>query len=620
MKRFLSVFLTAILSVALAFGTAACGNNGNTPEETNKIAETETYLVQDGRTDYVAVYPANAETPLIDISVSELTYFFEMATGITLTVKPDNDNDVFWQRSAKYISLGETELLTASGAGKSVDRVALKATGYTIKNAGNSVFLIGGRENGVLNAVYRFLKEQFNFECYAADEIVINTEVRNAKLLSYDNVSEIPDIAFHGTAQNETMLNQIYARRVGMSVQDDWLVELGGAFYHNWFGTIPPATYQMAHPNWFSPSGGQLCLSRDKEGLAAEVLKKIIEVLQRNPSGYAIGFTQMDDGGWCDCATCQQIAKTYGANSATQILFMNYLWDLLEDWLNANMPEKEVYLYMFAYQANTEPPKTDENGNMPEEMKLNEHIYVQFAPIYAAGYQSYGYVNPNASDNSSYNKMFNDWQKITDKIMVWSYSFYYKGSSGIYPYFDFSDMKETFAYLAEHGTNYLFDEDHSGSARNMSDWSRLKIYLRGKLAWDTDADLLAYTDAFFDNYFKAASKTMRQLFDEYCSHYATLIQEHHLRGQGGIIDILETEYWPKGVLDRWMRLIEKAYDDIEYLKDADSALYTKLEARVRLESISLRALCENLYSSCIYVGNGNSLLEDARSFGIGYLG
>ena len=415
----------------------------------------------------------------------------------------------------------------ASGAGRDVDRKALKTTGYAIRNAGNSVFLIGGRENGVLNAVYRFLREQFRFECYAADEIALDTNVRNAKLLDFKDVSETPDITFYGAAQTETMLNQIYARRLGMAQQADWIVELGGTFYHNWLGTIPKDDYQAAHPDWYSPSGTQLCLTRDADGLANEVFKKIVEVLQKNPSGYAIGFTQQDDGGWCTCDECTEVAKRYGANSATQILFMNKLWDLVEDWLKVNMPEREVYLYMFAYE-----------------------------------------------------------------------------------------------YIAKHGVDYLFDEDRSGGARKMSDWSRLRFYLRAKLAWDTDADLLSYADAFFANYYKAAAKTMRQIFDEYSSHYAALIAEHHLRGQGGVIDILEPDFWPKGLLDRWMRLFDKAYEDIEFLKESDPALYSVLEERIRLDSVSLRYLCISLYGedNCIYKGNGNTVAEDAKYFGMSYIG
>ena len=617
------------LSLCLVFALGACPlfsrsavPDRATAERESSFLNTENYLVENGVSEYVIVYPENTQTSLINTAVSELTLFFEQATGVSLPVRSDAEDEIYWRKSAKYISLGETQILTASGAGKDVDRAALKATGYAIRNAGKSVFLIGGRENGVVNAVYRFLKEQFSFECYAPDEICLDQGVRTEKLLDYGSLSVTPDVTFYAAAQTETMLNQTYARRLGMSQLADWILELGGAFTHNWFGTIPPADYSEEHPLWFSPNGKQLCLSRDPEGLSDEVLKKVQQVLLKNPTGYCLPFCQMDDGGWCTCETCAEYAKRYGANSAVMILFMNMLWEKTENWLKVNMPEREVYYYIFAYQNSTEPPKTDENGNLPPEMILNDHTYVQYAPIYAAGYQSYDYKNPGASDNSYYDSVFTGWQKVTDKIMAWTYSFYYKGSNGIYPYFDFANLKETYSYLANHGVDYLFDEDRSGGAMKMSDWSRLRFYIRAKLAWDKDADLISYADAFFANYYKYAAQTMRKLFDEYTTYYAMLVNDNRLRGQGGDIDILEPSFWPKGVLDRWMRMFDKALSEIAFLKETDPDLYKTLEERIRLDSISLRYLCISLYGeeSCVYVGNGNTVAEDAKEFGISYIG
>lgn len=621
MKKMFRI-ITLIMAFVLLISVTACGKNKNRePDNQTKITETDNYLVKDGKSDYVIVYPHDAETTHIQTSIDELQLFFYEATGITLPVKADNDDSVVWSYSAKYISLGETYLLRASGAGKGIDRKELNITGYVITNKGDSVFLIGGRENGVINAVYRFLFEQFNFVCYSDDEIVLDNNVQNEFLLNYQNVKVIPDIAFHGAAQGAVALNQIYSRRIGMVQQADWLVELGGQFFHNWTLVVPVDKYYNDHPDWFTsadPKQAQLCLTKDKEGLAEVVLQEIIKVLQDNPAGYAIGFTQMDDLGWCECPSCNRHEEKYGSNSASQILFMNYLWDLLEDWLEINMPEREVYLYMFAYQANTEPPLADANGNIPEEMKLNEHIYVQIAPIYAGGYKSYGYKNPDGWDNESYDTTFKGWKKVTDNLMVWTYSFYYKANNGIYPYFDFSDMQETFKYVADCGADFLFDEDHI-STKTMSDWSRLKIYLRSKLAWDTDADLSKETDAFFTNYYKAAAVTMRALFDSYSTYFAMLIEEYQLRGQGGAIDILEPSMWPKGVMDGWMRLFDQAYADIEHIKETDPELHTKLYDRIRLDSVSLRYLCMYLHDNyCIYQGDGNTIDQDLEYFGLPY--
>ena len=622
--------LQSVFSLAMAMGTlflTACGTQGDDTQSpavetpAYNITSTDIDLVQDGRTEYKLVYPYGDNTDLMNFARSEMSYFFEQATGITLEELADNTVDLTYTDNVKYISLGETKLLEQAGLSQGIDRQELKQTGYTILNKGNSVFLCGGQVNGTVNAVYRFLREQFNFECYASDEIVLDTGVRNEKLLNYDGLKDIPDITFHAAAQCELLNDVVYARRLGMSTQSDWILELGESYYHNFFGTISPDEYAKENPLWFSPNMKQLCLTRDRDGLAAEVVEKMKVVVENSDTAYAIGFTQMDDNGWCECETCKQCAVKYGADSAAQILFMNKCWELLEPWLEAQRAQgklnREIYLYMFAYQSTTDAPtNTNENGEIYPEMRLNEHIYVQYAPIYAAGYHSYGHVSQSNTDNSSFDITMNNWLKLTDNIMFWSYSYYYKNK--LWPYYDFSNMQETFAYVANHGVDYLFDEDHAGVGGAWTDWARLKYYLRQKLAWDTDADLEYYKEQWFVNYFKGASDTMQQLFDEYSTHFTKLIAENDLRGQGAKLDINNIEYWPKGLLDRWMRLFAQAYADIEPLKTTDYATWAKLEARIRLESISFRYVCEQLYDGyCIYQDSvGNTLNEDVLAFGL----
>ena len=626
MKKNLQTVLSLALAATTLFLTACKKSGGETQSSTEEtttyqITATNIDLVKNGATEYKLVYPHDDNTDLMTFARSEISYFFEMATGIVLEQVADNMANVAYSDSAKYISLGETDLLAQAGVEKEIDKTQLKQTGYTIINKGNSLFLCGGQVNGTLNAVYRFLREQFNYECYASDEIVLDTGVSNEKLLNYDGLKDIPDITFHAVAQCELMNDVVYARRLGMSTQSDWILELGGSYYHNFFGTIPIEEYAEDHPLWFSPNMKQLCLTRDRDGLAAEVVEKMKTVVSSSETGYAIGFTQMDDNGWCECETCKNTAKKYGADSAAQIMFMNKCWELLEPWLNEQRAQgkldREIYLYMFAYQNTTDAPtNTNENGEIYPEMKLNEHIYVQYAPIYAAGYHSYGHTSETNTDNSSFDITMNNWLKLTDNIMFWSYSYYYKNK--LWPFFDFSNMQETFEYVASHGVDYLFDEDHAGVGGTWTDWARLKYYLRQKLAWDTDADLEYYKEQWFVNYFKDASATMEQLFDEYSTHFTKLIADNDLRGQGAKLDINNIEYWPRGLLDRWMRLFSQAYADIEYLKATDYETWAKLESRIRLESISLRYVCEQLYDGyCLYSDSfGNTVEEDALAFGL----
>ena len=614
-KRF-TAFLTIALGIIFCVSAAACGcggdknpiitDNGN---HKNEATVSEHDLVKDGKSGYTIIYSADGNKQITELAVSELQNFFEQATGVFLEAK--EDKNVSYNENSEYIVLGDNSVTKASGAFTEEDAKGLTQTAFVIKTVKKSVFLVGGAEYGTLNAVYEFLRKQFNFECYATDEIAIDTGVSNAKLLEFD-VKEIPDFTWRASGQGELLYNTMLTRRLSMNMQSDFIMTFGGAYYHNFTLVVTEEENYDLHSEWVSPDRQQLCLTRDLTGLGDYVVEKMKKEITDNPDAYALGFTQMDDAGWCNCQSCVDCKTKYGADSASQILFMNYCWDKLEPWLKENFPDREVYLYMFAYQSNTEAPATFDAAtkqwkpNAPE-LVLRKNIYVQYAPIYAAGYHSYG-----SEENKNFDDTMNAWLAITDNVMFWSYSFYYKTPH--WPYYDFSDMAETYKYLKNHKVVYLFDEEYS-STGICKDWCRLKAYLKSKLAWNTDCDVSRYTDEFFVNYFKAAAPAMKRLFDEYSAHYATLIAENGLRGQGALLDINKAEFWPKGLLFGWIELFNKAYEDIAFLKTTDPALYEKLEYRICLESLNYRYMCETFYGTCAFTGSGNTLSSDAARFG-----
>ena len=57
------------------------------------------------------------------------------------------------------------------------------------------MYIIGGKEGGVLNGVYDFLKINFGFEYFFTDSYTLRTNVTDLKLLDYD-VTDISDIEY----------------------------------------------------------------------------------------------------------------------------------------------------------------------------------------------------------------------------------------------------------------------------------------------------------------------------------------------------------------------------------------------------------------------------------------
>ena len=145
------------------------------------------------------------------------------------------------------------------------------------------------------------------------------------------------------------------------------------------------------------------------------------------------------------------------------------------------------------------------------------------------------------------------------------------------------------------GVYYIFNQGQFNS-KVSTGFSRLKMYLDSSLAWDVDADMNLLIQEFFDNYFKGASAPMKELFDSMRLHYAYLRDETDM-DRGIYANIINDDYFPKGVLNGWMDIIDKAYDSIEDLQNTDSVLYRTLEDRIKLESLSIRYLLIEIHGS-----------------------
>ena len=115
---------------------------------------------------------------------------------------------------------------------------------------------------------------------------------------------------------------------------------------------------------------------------------------------------------------------------------------------------------------------------------------------------------------------------------------------------------------------------------------------------------------------------MRQLFDEENTWFAYLAEEYGYDGNVGYTysTLIREEYWPQGLIEGWLELIDKAYKAIEPLKTTDPALYEELKDRINLESLSFRFIQMELYSVYYSENDVNKMREsfkqDCRDLGV----
>lgn len=615
MKRVIAL----LLSLLLLFSFVGCsGSEDDDPSEQEiQLELTDNYLVKDKKSDYKIVYPENA-TDNVLFAVSELQNFFRQATGVQLqSVK---DTSVTYSADAKLISVGPTCIM--KDAGITYDYGYYKERGYMLTTKNTNLFLYGGIY-AAPSAVYEFLDHQFGFEVYAYDEVYLGTTEDDVLMYDYDLKIRPSFAAANISAWQNGKINYEVAWRMEMQWEYEAFLPKGGmGIYHNFLGVFPEDKYGEQYPHWFS--NGQLNLSYSEKDV--DIMTDILVdtwindyVLKSYELGgsqqeIALTFTAMDVGRWSNAESSMKLYEQYGCYAAEYIKFVNIAARKMNAWMEENLPDRTIRYLIFAYQSTTEPPvKQGANGEwlpIDDTVVLEKNVKLWYAPLRANFYNTmYEEINV------AYNVILEKWSALEPEPWFWLYCENFEAN--LLP-LDFMNCVPTnMQWAYEHGGEAMM---YTADAYNVSipDWGHFMQYIVSKLGKDVYLDVEKLTDDFFANYFKDASTAMRKFYDEYRAHFA------YLRSKGLTFKYMEEaqigakENWPYAMLSGWMKHIEEAYKAIEHLKETDLILYTKLENRITIESITVRYLLLDLYSarlnnSAVYA---QELLNDALRVGV----
>jgi hypothetical protein len=271
---------------------------------------------------------------------------------------------------------------------------------------------------------------------------------------------------------------------------------------------------------------------------------------------------------------------------------MNRIAEEVTKWVEEHYPGREVLLAMFAYQQTEEAPVVRENGKyvpVDEKLRLHDNVALFYCPIFAEYYYDF-----NAEQNVNVADTLDKWCVLANTIFTWTYGTNFQ----IYlaPHNTFSSMQNNYRFLYDRGNKYLFDQ-HQYNQISGTDWYKLKGYLTSNLQWKIDSNQDELINNFFTNYYKDASSVMKQLFDEENTWFAYLAEKYGYNGKVSYTEsnFVVEEYWPKGLLEGWLALIDEAYKKIEHYQKTDPILYEKLRDRITLESITFRYMQIKLY-------------------------
>ena len=554
------------------------------------VGTTPHKMVENGTTKYKLLVTPEDEMTYSE-AINEFKEIFQLSTGIIMPLEKDNGGGFF--DDATYISLGETSAFKQSGI--TADYQTIGSQGYQIETKGKSIFVIG-KKSGILFGVYDLLNKLVDYDMYTTFNPYVK---RNLKEISLPDlkIKEVPDIEYRIPVMGPQFNSKKLTHR--MRYQQSGEVIIPGGQAHNILNWIVPLEeHKDTHPEWFSRDQKQLCYTArgDKEAYAAmlaEAVSNIKEVLERYPSQSAMSITQMDVGVWCECDACQALQDYYGADSASQIMFVNDVATQIQEWLDAEQGGREVQFMFFAYHKSEDAPvKQNEDGTwvaVDDKVKLKDNVSVWIAPIYE------DYTISVTHENSiRIRTLMESWHAVADSYFVWAYNVYF--DNYLIPYDSYASMQDLIKYFVSHNTEFLWVQGNWNLRQNTG-YDQLKCYLYSKLLWNCNLNVKELISDYFDKVYYEASDVMEETFWSWRAQ--SEIQRDLGRSGNIYMAPKEEKYWPKRYLDTQLAKMEEAKKLIEKYQTEDPALYQDIYDSIVCETISLRYIMLELYSTSL---------------------
>lgn len=542
----------------------------------------------------------------------ELSSVCEAAMGVKPVVREESavgelNGDAF------YFFIGDTEALHTEDI--AVDYEELGEGGVLLKTVGKSVYLAGATERGTMNAVYEFLSYTFDYEFYADGEFYVDTG--EAYWLDFD-VKYRPSIGTPCLMYGELNGREdLFRRYSSKNFYDTWI---GGYYAHTYFRILPPATYYAAHKNWYSPAtdeatgepvhGNNLCLTRDP-AMIDEFVKNCKKIIESDTTRNFMMLGQEDNFDFCECPTCTAKVNQYGGfESAVALEFTIEVVDRLNEWLQAEHPERNITFVMFAYNATKEPPVTLSEGTyrpIDAELVAPDNLSVMYVINGCDYYRPY-------STQSGIVSALDGWHAITKTLTIWEYA------TNFDDYFDTFDNWNSFGenvrLLESHGVDYIVEQaSHNSVAANFSE---LRMYVQSRLMWDSSLSTETLIADFMTHYYKDAAEGMMKLFETTYAHVDELVEQYGVGVGSRGFEVMNLKNWPLTKLMELQGIVEETLAGLEPLAETDPELYNTLISRVKKQSLWVDNYMFRFYPS--FVPDYNTAYAEwkalAQSYGI----
>ena len=303
------------------------------------------YNANNRNSTYKIVYAGTTDSA----SYTAATYFqtyFKQITGKFLNIY--NDSNVSSNSNTQdYISFGKTKFAQKYNFTYSDDDEFCKPDYSIINNY--HVLVIDGGKFGIVYAAVELLRQMFDFDYLEPENYYFD---KNLSSYCASNIVQkifCPTIRYRqnytaGLIRKNSMLSKMtdYGYGRGCSSDTNLFIDYstGGRTIrniHNALQLINKDIYKSSHPEWFSTSGNQPCMSAILKSTEAQniIMGYYEEIAKKYPTRYLV-YSLCDSYGTtteaaCNCFECEAYFHKYGNDSGLYMLLLNKLGDLIKE-------------------------------------------------------------------------------------------------------------------------------------------------------------------------------------------------------------------------------------------------------------------------------------------------
>ena len=423
-------------------------------------------LVENGRSDFEIVVSGDASESEYKAAVL-LHSYLEKISGAQLSIVDESSQSAEKQK----IYLGKPHDGT------------LQKHQIKIKSSDGNLFINGGSDSAVNNAVYEFLERYLGCKWYApgVEALPKNTSLSLPFPIDYSYTPEITTRTVHSRLFYE---NKDYADEQKVT-NEAFPGYVPIARVHTFHRFVPEESFFKPHPEYYAWRGDkrlptQLCLTNDT---VLQIVKDSVRALfQRYPEASVISVSQDDNQQYCQCENCAKIDTQEGSPAGTMIRFVNKVAEAF--------PDKTIST--LAYQHTRKPCKTQPASN----------VLITLCSIEC---DRSGPIEEKCSDFAA---DLIGWGKLTDNIRIWDYTTQF--TNFLAPFPNLHTLKPNIELFKNNGAKWIF-EQHSN---NPSELFELRSYITAKLLWDPSLELDTLLTEFTNGYYGQAGIYIKQYIDQ----------------------------------------------------------------------------------------------------------